>query len=171
MSQHRHSEPPESPPFKRKLRFYVFQFIGLPFILLIPLLAISGLFDQTRTESEQSNDEISIHMDYPSRYRHKTEGTILIHVQNNSQESIPSLRLEISRDYLDQFSELRFFPELNQISADSYIIELSEIPHDTSELIRIELLASNYGEATGLVAAIAEGVEPLRLSINSFTYP
>lgn len=137
----------------------------------MPMLAIVGVFDSVPIQAQQSNDALSIHVDYPSRYRYQSSGTMTIHIQNKTQAMIPVLTVTISRTYMDQFSELQFFPDVSQISPENYIIELTDIPPDASESIRIDLLASNYGLHTGFIQATTEDLEPLRVSINSFTFP
>jgi hypothetical protein len=164
-------EPPQAPTFKRKLRFYFYQYLGLPLLLLIPVLAIFGVFDQALTRQEQTGDEVSISIDYPSHYRYERAGTIRIHVQNNREESIPLLSIEISKVYLEHFRELHFVPDVSHMNLESYIIELTEILPGTSQGIRIDLQANDYGVHTGFILATVEGIELLRFSMNSFTFP
>jgi hypothetical protein len=164
-------EPPEAPTIERRLRFYIFQYIGIPLILLIPTLAIFGVFGESSREVRQSNDDLAVSIYYPERYRYEMVSMLRIHVQNNSGDTIPLVRVEISKNYIEQFMEIKFLPSVTEITEENYEVELEAIAVAEIRVVTIELKAEEYGDHQGTVRVTAEGLEPISLMIETFVFP
>ncbi|HEX2167380.1 MAG TPA: hypothetical protein VHG09_09145, partial [Longimicrobiales bacterium] len=53
-------DPPGPPEIERKLSMYRFQLIGLPFLLAIPLLALFGVFGESRSDLRAESGSLEV---------------------------------------------------------------------------------------------------------------
>ena len=67
--------PPEAPDVERQFKQYVYQWIGIPLIMLIPVLSMLGVFGETMASTAAEEAGIlALDADYISRFRYKTHG-------------------------------------------------------------------------------------------------
>jgi hypothetical protein len=164
-------EPPKEPAILRKLHLYVFQYIGIPLILLIPILALSGVFNQQFAQLQQENDALALSIHYPNRSRYEVLSNVTINIENKTEETIPLVLLSISKSYLKEFFVIDILPLVSQITEENYEVELEEIASEESRLVTIDLEGDIYGEHTATVSLASEGIEPLSLTIKTFVFP
>jgi hypothetical protein len=166
-----HAEPPEAPAIQRKFHLYRFQYICIPLLFLVPILAILGVLGENRAQVEQSNDSLEIMIDYPARYHHQMMSRMSISIQNRTEERLDSVVVSISRSYIEQFSSISFLPSVAEITEDSYVMQLEDMAAGEIRTITIELEAHVYGEHTALVTAISDEDDPLHLTIKTLVFP
>lgn len=165
------NQPPEMPPFERGLNVPLFQIIGMVVIIGIPVLALLGLFGETRDTIEQSSDSLDVSITYPSTFRYKMIENVNITVENTSGQSLPTIRVLVDSAYIDQFSTVKFTPSVQTVTGDHYIVELQDIAPGEARVVTIEIQAENYGQHEGEVRLEGEGIDPVTLELSTTSLP
>jgi hypothetical protein len=138
-------KPEQAPKTKYKLKFYLYEAIGVSIIALIPVLAIIGVFGTNIETSTTSSENIEVEVKYPTKFRYKTISPFNITVKNKS-DSAESVKVYIEEAYLSNFSNIRFTPEPLEIVNRYYVFDLGTLQAEDSKIISGELQAERYGK-------------------------
>lgn len=159
------------PPVEKHVRLWWHQWIGIPLLLLIPVLALFGVFGESLREVTASSEKIELTVIYPARFRYRQTQPLEILVRNKSPEAILDLIIELDPDYARHFSQVSFIPEAN----DAFKIRLLDLKPGEQRLIVGELEADNYGWHRGSVSAALPtpfpGVIVTRVKLNTIVFP
>lgn len=159
------THPPSLP---RKTRLNLGQRIGIPILLLFPLLTLVGFFGETDKNETYTLKNYKLDIQYPRKLRYHQNSQIEIWIENTSEEVLGDLTLIISADYLNAFSDIDFLPEIRQ----PYTIPVPVIDPKQKQLVhRIELRAKKYGSHTGKLEIESRNSETLTLSLKTFIFP
>jgi hypothetical protein len=150
---------------------YPYQWVGFAVILLIPILALFGVFGESFAQVQQSSQDMALDVDYAIRNRYRMGSNLQVAVQNLSDQPIPSLTVSISRDYVDKFAEVTFSPSVARISDSAYEVDLTEIQPGESRVITVELEAEEYGQHQGTITATVQGLVPVEVNVTTFIFP
>ena len=90
-------------------------------MMLIPILALLGVFGQTAGSEDASNPPLQMHVEYPTRFRYKLIDSIRVSLFNTSNQVIPSVNVHFDRAYIDQFSTVTFSPAIKEITETEYV--------------------------------------------------
>ncbi|HSL43670.1 MAG TPA: hypothetical protein VK897_09580 [Anaerolineales bacterium] len=165
------SQPPQPPSIEPKIRFYPHQLIGIPLMMLIPILALFGVFGQTVSSVDASNPQLQMHVEYPTRFRYKLIDSITVSLFNASNQVIPTVNVHFDRPYIERFSTVTFSPSIKTITENAYIVEVTDLqPHET-RAISVTVQAEKYGKHGGTIWAAPEGSEGLRVQVDTITFP
>src|SRR5690606_12259349 len=92
-------DPPGPPEIRRRLSLYRFQLIGLPFLLIIPLLALAGVFGERRDDAHARDGALEVSARYPSVFRYKMIDAIEVDVRNRGDAVIDSVTVSLDTAY------------------------------------------------------------------------
>jgi hypothetical protein len=164
-------EAPKPPDIKRRIAFNPTQAIGMPFILLIPVLGLAGLLDTTHTIVEKEENGYRVSVRYPVRFRHKVGEPMQITVTNETGGAVPKLEVKLSRKYLDAFENAQFIPDPQEIDAEHITFEFDHVNAGESRRIEFEMEASRSGSHHAEVqAGPAEG-QGVSVGFRTFVLP
>lgn len=163
--------PPEAPPFTRSLRLDRPEKIGVPLLLLLPLLALYGMFDEQEMTTTAAATGVEMQVIYPSRSRHQLEGVLEIHVRNSSVHALPVLTLGIDRNYLAHFDQVRFLPLPIRIDGETYQVEFRDLQPGETRRLNIELRPDDPGRHTGRITARGIDGSQAETTISSIIFP
>lgn len=163
--------PPGPPEVRRSFALYSFQVIGLPLLILFPVLALLGVFGETFDQVQAASDALEMTVDYPSRYRYKMINDLQVSVRNNSDQTLQTLTVSFSSDYIDRFSTVTFTPDVSRVTGDIYEVELTEVAPGETQVIRVEIQGEQYGQHTGHITAAADGLAPVEVQVATFIFP
>jgi hypothetical protein len=163
-------EPPQPPEYERKLKFYPYQLIGIPLLFLIPILALFGVFGETSTviQSEANGIELEIH--YANRVLFQGLDGTEIHVRNATETVIPALTISIEKAFLDNYSDIAFTPDVEEINDVAYILELSDVQPSETRIVTYDSRGKIIGAHRGTVTASYEGDGP-SVILETFIIP
>lgn len=164
-------QPPQPPDLPKKLEFTRSQIIGIPLLLLIPLLALFGVFGSSSTEAESTGHDLRVAVIYPSRFRYQQGNTLEIYVQNLSAGAMPTVTVSIDAAYLLAFSEVNLTPSVDEVTADAYRFYLQNMAPQETRLISVAVKADQYWQQRGQVAVQAMAGEPLHVELSTFVFP
>lgn len=167
-------QPPQPPEIEKKALFHREQWIGIPLLMLLPLLALFGVFGESRSEAEESNEVLAVHVEYPTRNRYALSDSLEVEIENRSAQEPISVTVKISEAYISNFTGVTFEPSVEQISDGFYEVEAQAVEAGETRLVSVELKAWKYGRHEGQVIVTAEGaseITAITIPIHTFIFP
>lgn len=165
------AEPPQAPSIKTRFQIPRFQLIGMPLVMLIPILALFGIFGESVDSVSASNPQLEMRVEYPTRFRYKMLDSVTVALFNASEQSFPTVELRFDRAYIEAFSTVTFTPSVKSITEEDYIVEVTDLQPQETRIISVTVQAEKYGKHSGAITAAAENAEELRVLIDTLTFP
>jgi hypothetical protein len=160
-----HTEPPGAPEVRRRVRLYPGQWIGIPILILIPLLAALGVFGERRETVEVTGAAIRLEVDYPTRLRNGQRSDIEVRVWNLSTEPLNAAVL-FDPAYFERFTRVSFTP--GQSAPNE--VDLTGLEAGRAAVLRVELEGDKPWRSSGRVG-IRHAGDTTHLPIRTFTLP
>lgn len=165
------SEPPQPPSMERKFKLYPTQLIGIPLMILVPVLALLGVFGETHHEVTASNPQLEMRVEYPTRFRYKMIDTVSVSLTNISAQPINTLEVSFDRTYIEAFSTVTFTPAIEQITETVYLLKVTDLQPGETRVVSVTIQAEGYGMHEGAITVAPESGEAIRVLIETFTFP
>jgi hypothetical protein len=163
--------PSKLPPYQRRIMLYPFQWVGLILLLLIPLVALAGVFDRREQTVETSSGDLRLEVTFLTHNRFKMPGDVSITVENQGTAPLDTITVTISRDYIDTFADINIAPQVNSIDAENYVVQLSDLQPGQAQVVEFEYLGEKYGAHSGTITAQAGNGPVLQVNIETFVFP
>ncbi len=156
------------PDQPRHLKLYRFQWVGIPLIVLMPILALFGVFGLTAQHVEDATPDLVLRVDYPARFRHKQTTRLVALVENTSPRTLDTLVVAFDPEYVRRFSELIFIPA----PTEPFEMEFLDVKPGETRLVWAELHGERYGRHRGTIDAYAVGgPDTARVTVSSLIFP
>lgn len=165
------SEPPQPPSIERKFKLYPTQLIGIPLLILVPVLALLGMFGETYQEVIASSPQLQMRVEHPTRFRYKVIDTVTVSLTNISAQPITALEIGFDRTYIEGFSTVTFTPAIEQITETVYLLEVTDLQPGETRVVSVGIQAEKYGMHRGAITITPESGEALRVLIETFSFP
>ena len=164
--ENRLPKPPEPPRMPRRVRLHRFQWIGLPIILLAPIvLAVAGVFGESWETVEADAAGFRVVVDYPVRFRYKQLNEIRVAIESRSLGPADTVMVSVDTTYARGFSTITSTPAFER----PYTTRVGGLRPGERGLVMIELQAERYGAHAGdLVVAAADTV---RVRLRTVVFP
>lgn len=159
--------PPRAPEIVRKFKLYRHQWVGIPLMMSIPVLALLGVFGESWDTARAASAQLEIELRYPTRFRYKQLNEMDVYVTNTSAQRLDTVTVAFDTMYTSRFSTVTFLPD----ASEAYAVELLAIEPGERRLIRVELQAERYWRHTGDVAAWAIGGDTARIPVSTIIFP
>jgi hypothetical protein len=159
-------EPPPPPDAPRHIKLYRYQWIGVAALSALPLLAIAGLFGETRSVSEARGGSIEAVMRFSTRVRNNQIHRIEVRVRNLSGANLDTVHVSLDSAFAGRFAEIRAIPELER----PFDIALSDVPANGVSSAVIELRGKHSGRSFGTLT-VAAAADTLRMPLEVLVYP
>lgn len=159
-------EPPKAPTIPAKIRLNRSEKMGLPFLFLLPVLAVAGAFGPATEVVEGQTSSVGWSAEYPSRLRFQNSERLNVRVQNRSQVTLAQVKLAFDPNYIHAFTTVAFDPAPSK----SYEVELQNLAPGESRLVSVQLAAEQYGPHKGWIA-LSDGQEAARANLSTFIFP
>ncbi len=160
------SLPPSPPDYPRRLRLYTWQWIGLPCIILVPVLALCGVFDKTSSTVLDSSNGLSLQVQYVSHLRYKENNTIRITVTNTTDTTLNNVVIQCDSSYFTSYEKPVVTPPAHRPCS----IEIDSLPPGEQRLIQIEGKIDARWNVYGRITA-ATGTISTAVNIHTFVFP
>lgn len=164
-------EPPQAPDIPRQWKFYNYQYIAIPLLLLIPVLALFGVLGETSTTVEAADEGLVLRVHYPDRAHYEAYNHIEVTVRNESAGTLSGVTIEFDRELLGQFSQLSVNPSLSEITETVYRVELDDIESGGERVVTLDYQPDMNGSHDSWVRLTADGFEPVQADISMFVFP
>jgi hypothetical protein len=158
--------PPSPPTLARRLAMTRKQRIGLPILVLIPLLGLFGVFGERRGETHATSKRIAVAVRYPERSRYRQSMSLEIDVQNLSDHRLDTVRVWLDTAYMTRFADVRITPP----PRDAFIVDVVGVAPGETRLVSAELSGDAYGRHRGRVVVSAAD-DTVSVPISSFVFP
>jgi len=165
------SKPAQPPEVDRKFQIHPYQMIGIPLMMLVPILALFGVFGESVHSVSTSGQQLDTSVEYPTRFRYKMIDEVIVSLSNVSDQAIPSVLVNFNRRYIDGFSTVTFTPSIHSITDSDYIVEVIDLQPGETRVISVTLQAEKYGMHRGTISAGPDEAEEVAVSIDTFTFP
>lgn len=166
MPDNEHRGPPEPPPIPPRLRLTRLQQLGLPFLFLIPILALFGLLGEHFTTARAQAAGIALDVRYPDRAHYRQPLSIRMHVRNVSTVRMDTVTVVLDTAFMSAFSAVSVSAPLD----GAYVAQLTDLaPGQTRELT-----AMVSGEHAGRHAGTISVTTPLGTAgahVATFVFP
>lgn len=160
-----HLHAPDTP---RRFRLHGYQWVGIPLLFLVPVLALLGVFGETWERVEALGADLALEVRYADRYRYKQINTVEAWVENRSGARLDTVVVAFDEAYARQFSTLMFIPS----PTEPFEVELYGLAPGERRLIWAELQAERYGRHTGALRAHAAGrADTTSVTLSTLVFP
>lgn len=158
--------PPEPPPIPPRLRLTPLQRFGLPFLFLIPILALLGLLGEHFTTARAAGAGVTVDVRYPDRAHYRQPLAIRMRVRNVSPARMDTVTVVLDTAFMAAFTAVSVSASLD----GAYVAHLTALaPGETRELT-----AMVSGEEAGRHAGTISVRTPLgtvRTRAATFVFP
>lgn len=165
------SELPErlqAPDSPRRFQLHGYQWVGLPLLFLVPILALLGVFGETLERVEAAGIDLALEVEYADRYRYKQINTAEAWVENRSGMQLDTVVVAFDEAYARQFSTLTFIPSATK----PFEVELYDLAPGERRLVWAELQAERYGRHTGDLRVYVPGrADTTSVTLSTFVFP
>jgi hypothetical protein len=162
----RPERPAEPPSLRPSVVLTAKQWIGLPFIMAIPLLAALGTFGESTSTATIHSASLSVSVSYPARFRYRQIQALRVRVRNTSPAVLDTVLVSFDTAYVTRFSSVRFDPA----PTSAYVISVVHLMPGAEQLVSVELWGEEYGRHHGIIAASARA-DTARVPIATFVFP
>lgn len=162
----KNQEPPLPPHIPPKVRLHRSEKLGLPFLFILPALAVIGVFGPKIEVTEGRSGAVEWSAEYPSRLRYQDTERLVVRVQNRSQSPLPELKLAFDPTYIHAFTAVAFEPTPDT----PYVVNIRNLEPGQSRLVSVQLTAKEYGPRQGWVSLSAEGIRA-HAELSTFIFP
>jgi hypothetical protein len=158
--------PPRAPSIDPKIVLSWKQRIGFPILLAIPILALFGIFGETRAHAQSTSGSIDLEVSYPARFRYRQVQSLRATVRNLSPVVADTVRVSFDTAYIARFSSVRFDPA----AKSAYAVDLIDIKPSESRLVSVELWGQDYGNHRGTIVA-RHGSDSAIVHLRTLVFP
>jgi hypothetical protein len=171
MAKPRDTDPPQPPPFQRKIVIAPVQAVGLSVLCLIVAAALAGLLGQRPGETQASNEGLEVRVSYPEVLRYKTAMPLEINVRNAGSATLNRIDVHIARDYLEAFQDVRLTPDAREISERHFTVSLADLRAGQSRKVVAWLEAHERGRRRAQLQVAADSRPALELDWSTTVLP
>lgn len=161
-------------PYPRVLRLGALEWIGIPLLALLPVLALLGVLGPSNAQlsAPVAAANLQLELSYPARLRHKADGEMWVLVRNTGATEHRGLTLGLDQAYLDHFGRVQSLPGAQSLSDSALRIPLPALAAGESARVRLMLEADDWGQLPGWVELGSEGGAALaRLDFHTLVLP
>lgn len=159
--------PPEAPEIESRLRFGRLQLTGLILLALFPVVALAGVFGESRAVAEGRTTDLDIRMRYTDRYRYKQINAFEIFIANRSDAIIDTVTVSFDTAYVSRFSNPTFVPS----ATDAFTIPLTAVRPGETRLVTAQLQAERYWMHEGDVRITSGGADTAAIRVRTLVFP
>ncbi|MFL5613596.1 MAG: hypothetical protein ACJ796_08050 [Gemmatimonadaceae bacterium] len=166
LSARQESPLPEPPSLPRQIRLTRKQLLGLPLIVLVPLLTLLGVFGEHQGTVGVEHGPFSVVVRYPDRFRYRQVQQLDISLVNLSQRAIDTVRVSLDTAYISRFSSVRIIPT----PRSAFVVELSGVGPGERRLVTAELWGERYGVHRGRIV-VSAGTDSASVELRTLVFP
>jgi hypothetical protein len=142
------------------------QWIGLPVLALVPLLALLGVLGDRERTIAIASPSLGITINYPERMRYRQSELLEISVVNRGQRVLDTVLVSIDTSYLSRFIGVRGTPP----PATDFSVPLLGVQPGESRLLSVELTGNRYWRHPATVSATT-GPERTTVAFSTLVFP
>lgn len=157
---------PRAPATSPRVRLTKKQWIGLPLLTLVPILALFGVFGDRQQTMTVVSPSLGITITYPERMRYRQSELLEISVVNRGQRLLDTVLVSVDTSYLSRFIDVRSNPPA---TAD-FSVPMFAVHPGESRLLSVALTGNRYWRHRAIVSA-ATGSERTTVAFSTLVFP
>ncbi|HSJ25359.1 MAG TPA: hypothetical protein VK929_11850 [Longimicrobiales bacterium] len=165
-AQH-HVGPPPPPDTRRQIRLYPAQWIGVPVLLLLPILALAGAFGETRATASVTHDGVRYDVEYPTRLRAGQHTAVLVRVTPLAGPAGDTVEVVFDGAWLDRFTRITAVPE----PETPWRLLLPMTATGETAEARVEMEGSRLWQGEGTVRLGRAGGSSMDVVVRTLVFP
>lgn len=159
--------PPLPSDNPRRLRLHPLQWIGVPIMILLPVLALFGVFGREESVVHSASTELMLEVRYSSLLRYKQSNPLVVTVTNISGRPLNHVSVSCDSAYFAAYDNLMFIPEAQR----PYVVPVGALAPGERFRIRIDGQPEERGGNTGYITARTDGGKPATVMLKTFVFP
>jgi hypothetical protein len=169
MTGDRSDDPPfpQAPEIERRIRIPQWRALGVLVILAVPAMALAGVFGESRDRATSTGPNVSVQVEFPTRYRYKMLNSINTSITNRSARPIDTTTVRLDSSYALRFSTVVFTPAAER----AYEVPLTDIAPGETRLVVMELQGERYGRHRGRLHIQTTNGDTLAIPISTVIFP
>lgn len=157
----------KTPDIPGRIRLWGYQWFGVFFLFLIPVLALFGVFGEGTKEMRETAQGLEAVIRYPTVARYGQSGSLQIELINRSDQAMDDLKTVFTADYIHQFSDVSFVPE----SIRTYEVHVGTLAPGRSRFVLVQMKANQYGRHDGEVRVLNSTSDLMSVPVRTVVFP
>ena len=157
----------KAPQLRPHLRMWKYQWIGIPLILIMPILAIMGVFGREIKNLNITGGGITAQIEYPSKIRYGQEEFIRVELTNDSSKTMRDVSVSFDKNYIQKFDGSEFKPQADI----NYFVKAGDISPGNKKILEVKLKAGERGSNSGKIIISSRNKEIISEELNTFIFP
>lgn len=163
-----HDPPyPRAPEIDRRIGIPPWRLAGILLVLAVPTLAVAGVFGESWDHAGADGPNVSVRMEFPSRFRYKMLNSITAHITNRSAQPIDTISVRLDSSYALRFSTVVFTPSAER----AYEVPLTDVAPGETRLVVVEIQGERYGRHTGRLRVASTSGDTISLPVHTVIFP
>jgi hypothetical protein len=158
--------PPRAPSIEPRVQLSAKQLVGFPIMLLIPILALFGVFGESEAHARAKSASLEMMVSYPSRMHYRQVQSLQVTVRNLAPTMADTVKVAFDTSYISRFTGVRFDPS----AKTAYVVDLTDVKPSESRLISVELEGQVYGSQRSRVVA-RHGADSAMVHLRTLVFP
>ena len=142
------------------------QWVVLPVLALIPLLALAGVFGERTASVSATTRSLGVTVTYPARLRYRQTAHLEIAVTSRAAQALDSVRVSLDTAYLAAFVGVHVQPA----PVVPYIVSLAHVAPGETRRVEVELGGNKYWRRNATLE-VATGDERATVRFSSLVFP
>jgi hypothetical protein len=159
--------PPPPPEVRRRVMLHGAQWIGIPLLMLVPVLALLGVFGESRRHAEAGSDVLRVEVDYPQRHRTGLRSDIVVRLRNVSSAPLDGVSVAFDPAYFSDAFNVLFNPP----ASAPHEVALPVLEPGAEDEVRVEFEAEHRWWRRGWIRVTRDGRAVAELRIGTFVLP
>ena len=162
------NEPTQPPSVDRGLELNWAQWIGIPILAVIPVLAMAGVFGEhwESKDADGATARLRMQVEYPDRFRARLTKPITVSIENRSPATFDTVEVSFDTAFVDRFVGVSFIPE----ARDAYVVAVTDVHPGETRRVHLEFAADRVGRHAGRVVARAGGDSAV-IALHTVVFP
>lgn len=135
--------------------------------MLIPVLALAGVFGERDTSAERSVGSLLVAMKSPTRLRYRQRMTLSMSVTNRGAQLVDDVRVRLDSVYLGRFSSVVIAPA----ASPDGLVSLGTLLPSSSARVTVTLEGERAGGVRGETMTFDARGDTVRLPLATRIFP
>jgi hypothetical protein len=159
--------PPPAPEVPRRVHLYRSQWIGLPLLVLLPLLALANVFGEARQTRTIGDDRIRVEVEHPTRLRVRQHSTVHVRIDRLAGTAADSIRVVFDPAWIGHFTKVSVVPDPEH----AWTVLLSDLAAGIRADVRVELEGTRLWRSRGWLRVEHVGGPAHDIELATFILP
>jgi hypothetical protein len=160
-------QPPQPPGQRARLRLSAAQYVGVPLMALVPVLALAGVFGERRELRQDVHGGLLLSARVPTRFRYRQRMTLEVSVTNRGSDSLGDVRVRLDSTYLDRFSSVALSPH----ASPDGVVRFGALGPQQTDRLTVTLEGERAGALRGVAVATDAAGDTARVTLASTVFP